>query len=364
MVLRFLLEKEVKQIFRNPIMRGMLIFYTAIVLFFFPWTINQELKELKISIVNTDRGQYAQRLIGKLQGTPTIQIQNVYADYPSALRDIESQSSLAILVLPEDFSQKLESDKVSQVQVLINSVDGTQAGLAQSYITRLIQEYSSEIRVVGSEVLQIKPVYKYNSTLDYQFFMLPALLVIMITLYSSIFPAMSIVVEKEGGTLQQINVTPIKRSTFILAKIIPFWVIALLAVSISVPIIYWVYGLSFQGSFLLYLFATLLFSIGLSFMGVVLSNLSETIQQAMFLTLFFILIFFLVSGLFTPVNAMPLWGQAIAYANPLTYFIRINRMMYLRGSGFMEIYPDLIALVVFIILFSITAVLTHKKRSS
>lgn len=364
MVLRFLLEKEVKQIFRNPIMRGMLIGYTAIVLFFFPWTINQELKELNITVVNTDQGQYAQRLIGKLQGTPTIKIQNSYPDYPSALKDIESQKSLAIIVLPEDFSRNLQRDKEAEVQVLINSVDGSQAGLAQSYITRLVQEYSSELRVSTPEKIEINPVYKYNSTLDYQFFMLPALLVIMITMYSSIFPAMSIVVEKERGTLQQINVTPVKRATFILSKIIPFWVIAVLVASISLPIVHWVYGLGFQGNFLLYLFATLLFSIGLSFMGVILSNLSETIQQTMFLTLFFILIFFLVSGLFTPVNAMPIWGQAIAYANPLTYFIRINRMMYLRGSGFMEIYPDLIALVIFIALFSTTAVLTHNKRSN
>lgn len=362
MVLRFLLEKEVKQLFRNPILRGMLVFYTLIVLFFFPWTINQELKELKVTIVNTDQGQYAQRFIGKLQGTPTIQIQNIYPDYPTALKDIERQESLAIIVLPEDFSQSLERDKETEVQVLINSVDGSQAGLGQSYLTRLIQEYSSELRVSDPQTIEIKPVYKYNGTLDYQFFMLPALLVIMITLYSSIFPAMSIVVEKERGTLQQINVTPVKRTLFILGKIIPFWVISVLAVAISVPIIYWVYGLGFQGSFLLYLFSTLLFCIGLSFMGVILSNLSETIQQAMFLTLFFILIFFLVSGLFTPVNAMPLWGQAIAYANPLTYFIRINRMMYLRGAGFMDIYPDLIVLIGFIALFSTVAVLTHNKR--
>ncbi len=362
MVLRFLLEKEVKQLFRNPVMKGVLIFYTVMVLFFFPWTINQELKELNVTIVNTDQGQYARQLIGKIQGTPTIKIQNSYPNYTSALEDIESQRSLAIIVLPEDFSRNLERDRAVEVQVLINSVNGSQAGLAQSYITRLIQEYSSELRISNPQNIEIKPVYKYNSTLDYQFFMLPGLLVIMITMYSSIFPAMSIVTEKELGTLQQINVTPVKRSTFILSKIIPFWLIAMLAVSISVPIVYWVYGLVFQGNFLLYLFATLLFSVGLSFMGVILSNLSETIQQTMFLTLFFILIFFLVSGLFTPVNAMPLWGQAIAYANPLTYFIRINRMMYLRGAGFMEIYPDLVALVVFIVLFSTTAVLTHNKR--
>lgn len=364
MVLKYLLEKEVKQIYRNPVMSGILVFYTLIVLFFFPWTINQELKELKLTVVNTDKGQYAQRLVGKLQATPTILIQNIYADYPSALKDIETQKSLAVLVLPTDFSQKLETEGTSDAQLLLNAVDGSQAGLAQSYLTKLIKEYSSELVVGQAETVQIRPAYKYNTTLDYQYFMLPALLVIMITMYSSIFPAMSIVSEKEVGTLQQINVTPVKRHIFILAKIIPYWVISLLAVGVSLPVIYWVYGLGFSGNIFLSLFATLLFSVGLSFMGVILSNVAETIQQSMFLTLFFILIFFLVSGLFTPVNAMPLWGQAIAYANPLTYFIRINRMMYLRGSGIEGIYTDLIALVVFILIFGITAILTHKKRSN
>ena len=194
--------------------------------------------------------------------------------------------------------------------------------------------------------------------------MLPGFLVIMLTLFCGIFPSMSIVQEKEIGTLQQINVTPVKRYSFIIAKIIPFWLLAIVSISIAVPIIYLVYGLAFEGNFLLYLGCVLLFSIAMTFMGVIISNLAETIQQSMFIMLFFILIFFLISGLFTPVNAMPSWAKVIAYASPLTYFNKLTRMMYLKGSGIMEIWPEILVILGFLIIFAITATLTHSKRSN
>ena len=340
------------------------------VLFFFPWPVTQELKSLKVSIVNSDTGSYAQRLIGKMKATKSIEVQSIYPDYASALNDIERGETKAVMVFPKDFSEQLQLQEEPSIQLLLNAVDGTQAGLAQSYLLQLVQHYSKQLRMeeLGLSQEEIEPIavlptYRYNSTLNYKYFMLPALLVIMLTMYCSIFPAMSIVQEKEKGTLQQLNVTPIRRSTLILSKIIPFWILAIISVLISIPVIYWVYGLAFQGSILLYLFCVLIFAIALSFMGVILSNFSETLQQSMFLTLFFILIFFLMSGLFSPVDAMPAWAKVIAYANPLTYFNRLTRMVYLRGSGFLEIVPDLLALLAFLVVFGLIAVVTHKKRA-
>lgn len=371
MVLRFLLEKEFKQLRRNPIMIGVLIFYTALMLFVFPWTINQDIKQLRVTIVNNDTGSYSHRLISKMQASSTFVVEDIVPYYPLAIKNIEEQKSLAVVVIPKDFSKDLVTNSNANLQVQINAVDGSQAGLAESYIHQLVEEFSHELSAEVSGLTEeqltpvaIHPTYKYNPSLNYMYFMLPGLLVIMLTMYSSIFAAMSIVTEKELGTIQQINVTPIRRHIFILAKIIPFWVIALLVTCVSVPLIYWLYGLTFSGNFVLYLFAVLLFAVALSFMGVILSNMSETLQQAMFLILFFILIFFLLSGLFSPVDAMPVWAQFIAYSNPLTYFIRLTRMMYLRGAGLVEIYPDLLAIVGFLIVFALLAIATQKKRSS
>lgn len=370
-VLRFLLEKEFKQLSRNPVIVGVVVFFMIMVLFFFPWTVTQELKELKVSIVNSDQGSYAERLIGKLEATDNIEITHLYNDYFSAKDDIDKGEATAIVIIPREFSQKLQLRETPEVQVLINAVDGTQAGLAQSFLQQLVLHYSDELRrdATGMSTEQLQPVeilpkYRYNCTLNYMHYMLPALLVIMLTMFSSIFPAMSIVQEKEIGTLQQLNVTPVKRYTLILSKIIPFWLLALVSVCICVPIIYWVYGLPFSGNFALYLLCVLVFSVALSFMGVILSNKAETMQQSMFLTLFFILIFYLMSGLFSPVGTMPTWAKVIAYINPLTYFIQLTRMIYLKSAGFMEILPDLLALVAFLIIFGIIAILTHNKRAN
>lgn len=370
MALRYLLEKEFKQLSRNPVMVGVIIFFMAMVLFFFPWTVTQELKELKVSVVNSDRGTYAQRLIGKMAATEAIQLTHIYSDYPSATKDIDKGKATAIVVIPEDFSKKLQLYETPEILIQINAVDGTQAGLAQGYLQQLVLHYSDQLRSEATglshkelQPVEILPKYRYNSTLNYMHYMLPALLVIMLTMFSSIFPAMSIVQEKEKGTLQQLNVTPVRRFTLILSKIIPFWLLALLSICISVPVIYWVYGLPFEGNFLLYLICVFIFAVALSFMGVILSNKAETMQQSMFLTLFFILIFYLMSGLFSPVGAMPIWAQVIAYANPLTYFIRLTRMIYLRGAGFMEILPDLVALIIFLVVLGLIAIVTHKKRS-
>lgn len=371
MVLRFLLEKEFKEIARSPVFTGVLIFFTALMLFFFPWEVNQELKGMKVTIVNNDTGDYSQRLIAKMNATPNVEIEEVTQSYMASLENIEQQRSLAIIVIPDDFSKDIVTNKSSKVQIMINAVDGTQAGLGQEFLYELIQDFATEIRRESTglnpqelELVSINPIYRYNTSLDYNLFMLPGLLVIMLTMYSSIFAGISIVSEKEIGTIQQINVTPIRRHIFILAKIIPFWVIAILLTCISVPIIHWVYGLEFVGSFPLYLFCVLVFAIALSFMGVILSNMSETLQQAMFLVIFFILIFFLVSGLFSPVEAMPIWAKVIAYSNPLTYFIRLTRMIYLRGAGLVDIYPDLLVMFGFLILFGVLAVATQKKRSN
>lgn len=368
--LGFLLEKEAKQLFRNRIFGGILICYTLLVLFLFPFAINYDLKNVPISIVNLDGGSHAQRLINKIEGNPYFIIKGLGTSYETAMEDIEAHRSLAILVIPKDFSKEIIQGS-SNVQVMINSVDGVTASIAMNYLSELISEYGSELLIEWSgsslnqsQRLEIKPLYKYNKTLNYRFFMLPALIVILVTMYSGIFPGIMIVQEKEIGTHQQISVTPVARSTFILSKIIPYWVIAQFVIALSVAVLYFIHGLPLAGNYFLLMLCTFVFSVAMSFLGVIISNYSETLQQSMFVTLFFILIFFLISGLFTPVNAMPFWARIIAYCNPLTYFNIIIRMLYLKGSDFLDILPLLLTLMLFVLLFGATAILTHKKRSN
>lgn len=366
-VLGFLLEKEVNQLRRNPIFLGILVLFTTLVLMIFPYAINYDLKHLSISIVNTDSSPYSQQLIGKIQANPIFRIQEIHTTFDAAINDIEAHKSLAIIVIPKDFSENLTNENSSTLNVMVNSIDGIQASIATNYIQEIVKEYSQELLLESTgqatiSPLEIKPLYKYNNTLNYRFFMLPALIVVMITMYCGIFPAIMLVQEKEIGTLQQINVTPVRPITFILSKIIPYWVIAQVILLLAVSIIHYFHHLPLSGSYFLLALGVLAFSGVMSSLGVIISNFSDTLQQAMFILLFFVLIFFLISGLFTPVNAMPVWAKAIAYSNPLTYFNEIVRMLYLKGSSFKDILPKLLALLLFQVIFGSIAVVTHKKR--
>lgn len=369
-VLRFLLEKEMKQLFRNPIFIGILILYPVLLLLIFPYAINYDLRELPLAIVNQDGHTYSHRLIAKLEGTPAVKITAVLTDYDAVLNLVEQQKALAILIIQKDFTEHLSTnDAPAEARIHINAVDGVQGSIASAYLQEILTSFQRELlsqeqgTTLAAQANLIKPIYRYNATLNYRFFMLPALIVILVTMFAGIMPAVMIVDEKERGTLQQINVTPVKRHLFILGKIIPYWLVVQAALLLSVAILWALHGLPLSGNYLLLALATFIFTIALNFIAVVISNFAETLQQAMFIMLFFILIFFLISGLFTPVSAMPIWAQVIAYANPLTYFNEVTRMLYLKGSTFTQILPQLTILLGFSILFGFIAIATNRKRS-
>lgn len=369
MTLSFLLEKEFKQMARNPIMVGIFIFFTLLVIAVFPWVVNFDLKNVSIAVVCEDTGSEARQLIQKVQASPTFAISDIYHTYPQAMADINSGRATLILHIPHDFSRRLVEEQASGVMLLANAVDASQASLAQGYLQELIMQYADDVRLdkLGYTAqdlspIEVVPAYRFNPSLDYKNYMLPAFVVMLLTMFCGIFTAISIVAEREIGTLQQINVTPVKGFTYILSKVIPFWIVGLVVLIFAVLFIQLVYGLSVAGPIWLLFLLSFAFIVTMTLFGVLISNIAETIQQAMFLILFFILILFLVSGLFTPVSNMPTWAQVIAYINPLTYYIHGIRLIYLRGAGLMEVSRDLLTLVGYAILLAILATLTYKKR--
>ena len=369
MTLPFLLEKEFKQIFRNPVIIGVMIVFTCMVLLVFPWAINFELNNASVSVVNRDTGSYSKRLLQKIEASSTFQISGYHHSYEEAYKDVGRSRASVIIDIPEDFSESLEEQKAAKVMILVNAVDGSQASVAQGYLQGLISSFSSELlkERTGRSLAEVMPVeiipeYRFNTVLESKTAMLPAFLAMLLTMFCGIFSAMSIVLERENGSLQQINVTPIRPILYIFAKVLPFWILGLIVVGLGVTLIDLIYGISVAGSIPLLFLASFAFIVTMSLFGVIISNLAETLQQAMFLILFFILILFLVSGLFTPVDAMPVWAKFIAWLNPLTYYIHATRLIFLRGAGFSGIGTDFYVLLAFSLGFGILARLTYRKR--
>lgn len=169
--------------------------------------------------------------------------------------------------------------------------------------------------------------------------------------------------EKEAGTIEQINVSPVGRLTFTLSKLIPYWIIGLLVLTLAMIIAWIAYGLVPVGSILTIYVATLLFSFVMSGIGVSIANFSSTMQQSMYMMFFFIIIFQLMSGLMTPIDSMPQWAQYVTYAIPPRYFIEIMRSVYLKGSTLIDLWMDFAMLVAFAVVVCVIAILTYKKQS-
>ena len=371
-MLKYLIEKEFKQIRRNAFLPKLIIVMPLMMLLVMPWAANQEVRDVKLSVVDNDRSSVSERLVRKVVSTGYFKLTDYSSTNHEAMNSIESGDADIILEIPDDFEYGLVNDGVANVLISSNSVNGMKGGLGASYLASILNDYSADLRSeYGAAVavnavsempsFQVAPQYRFNPHLDYKVFMIPALMVMLLTMLTGFLPALNIVGEKEAGTIEQINVTPTKRISFIAAKLIPYWVIGFIVLTICICLAVWVYGLVPVGNlFTIYLFASI-YVLVVSGMGLVISNYSDTMQQAMFVMFFFVMILILMSGLFTPVGSMPDWAQAITIFNPLKYFIQVMRLVYLKGSAFAEMTTQFFVLCGFAVFFNTWAVLSYKK---
>lgn len=368
-MIKYLLEKEFKQLLRNPMLPRMLLVFPCIILLVLPWAANFEIKNMNLSIVDNDRSPYSTRLVQKVGASEYFHLIDVSNNYQEAMQCIEKGDADLILEIPPHFERDLLKTGVAKVLVSANTVNGTKGTLGSSYLSNIVNAYATEIRISHSGSISPSPVIKidtqgrFNPYLDYKVFMVPALMAQLLMMLCGFLPALNIVSEKEFGTIEQINVTPVSKFTFILAKLIPYWIAGILILTIGIILAWLVYGLVPAGHLWLLYFFALLFIIVISGMGLVVSNYSRTMQQAMFVMFFFVIIIMLMSGLFTPINSMPEWAQAITIANPLKYFIQVTRMVYLKGSRFDDLIMQFIALLFMAIMLNGWAVFSYKKNS-
>jgi ABC-2 type transport system permease protein len=374
--LKFLIEKEFKQMFRNPLIPRLIIIFPTMVMLVFPWAVSFEVKNIEIDVVDHSKSVYSQRLTDKIAASQYFILHDTPLDYQTAMMNMESGKTDMILEIPASFDKEMVKTRSSAVGMAVNAVNGTQGLLGSNYIMQIVNDFSTELReellhtlppqsrasIMKMPKINIVPQYKFNLALDYKNFMIPGFMVLLLTIICGILPALNIVMEKENGTIQQINVTPVSRISFILAKLIPFWIVGIVVMIISITIAFLMYGLWPAGSTIAVLFSAAVFIISVSGLGIIISNYSETMQQASFLVMFFILILVLLGGMFTPVSSMPAWAQLIAAINPFNYLTETFRMLYLNGSKLADVAGNLLALGVIAVVLNGWAVFSYKKR--
>ena len=371
MVIKYLVEKEFKQIVRNKFLPKLFIMLPTIMLLVMPWAANQEVSGLKLNVIDNDHSSYSQRLIQKVDASKYFTLTGVSSSNEASLHSVEADKADIILEIENDFEKNIIGKGIGRVMISANAVNGTKSGLGSSYLGSIVSDFSSDLceesgsRHVAdrAQTFRTAPYYRFNPHLDYKVFMVPALMVMMLTLLSGFLPALNIVGEKEKGTIEQMNVTPVGKFPFILSKLLPYWVVGFLVLTYSMFLAWAAYGLAPAGNIItIYIFASI-YILVVSGLGLVISNYSATMQQALFLMFFFLMIFILMSGLFTPVSSMPMWAQYITWLNPLRYFIEVMRMVYLKGSSFSELLPHFRALCLFAMALNLWAILSYRKNN-
>ena len=369
-MIRYLLEKEFKQFFRNSFLPRLVVIFPLTALLIYPLVANFDVENIKLSIVDQDKSPYSRNLIQKIKASGYFRITDVSADFPQALKSIESDQSDIILEIPPSFERDLVREMNAAVMISANAVNGVKGGLGTSYLAQIIVQFNEHIQMefvnqinrLAAPSLEILPLYRYNPQLLYEVFMVPALMVMVLAMVCGFLPALNIVSEKEQGTIEQMNVTPVSKFTLILSKLIPYWIFGYVVLTVCFGVALFVWKLQPVGSLLvIYLFATL-FVLGFSGFGLVVSNYAVTTQQAMFMIFFFVLTFIFLSGLYTPVANMPHWAQLISNISPLKYIIEVLRMVYLKGSDFKDLLPHGIALLCFAVFFNGWAVISYRKN--
>jgi ABC-2 type transport system permease protein len=370
-VLRYLIEKEFKQIKRNGFIPRLIIMMPLVAMLVFPYAANFDVKNIKLSVIDNDKSSYSQSLIQKIQAGSYFIISDVSDTYEEAMKSIELDRSDVILEIPLNFEKDLVRYQQADLMISANAVNGNKGGLGSAYLVNIIADFNAGIRaeLLNNEAkvtipqMELIPLYRYNPTLKYDVFMVPALMIMILAMISGFLPALNIVGEKQSGTIEQMNVTPVKKSIFILSKLIPYWIIGYVVLTIAMMIALFYWNLKPSGSIaLIYFFATL-FLIAFSGFGLIISNYATTIQQAMFMMFFFMITFILMSGLYTPVANMPPWAQLISDLSPLKYLIEVLRAVYLKGSTFSDLKRPFFALITFAFVFYSWAIISYQKTS-
>jgi ABC-2 type transport system permease protein len=369
--IRFLLEKEFRQIFRNRILLTIILFVPVVQLLILPLAANYEVRNINIAVVDNDHSAYAGELIDKITASGYFRLTSAGNSFGAALDEIEADEADLVLEIPANFERNLVRENGQTLFVAVNAINGMKAGLGAGYLQAIIRDYNRHLvlswfqtpRMNTIPAIEVIATNWYNPYMRYQLFMVPGILAVLVTMIAGYVSALNIVKEKETGTIEQINVTPIRKHHFIIGKLIPFWILGLVVFTLGLLIGWIAYGIVPAGSLLLLYFFLALYLIAILGFGLLISTYAETQQQAMFISFFFVMIFILMSGLFTSIDSMPHWAQVISRFNPVTYFIQVMRMVVLKGSGLRDIAPHIVAILLFAVVLNSWAIANYRKTS-
>lgn len=363
----YIVQKEFLQIARDKFLRTAIIMVPIVQMLVLVYAATFEMKNIKIYFVDQDKSTQSVALINKFVSSRFFVGAGISDDVSTAEGKLTTDEADVVCVLPDKFSKGLEMQTRPTVQFLLNSINGSLAELSLAYCRAVVADFSKEIVVKKgfsenlSAGIDVRTRHWYNPELNYRIFMAPGILVILVTIIGWMMTGMNLVKEKERGTIEQLNVTPIRKYQFIAGKLLPFLFIGLFDLAFGLILARILFRVPIVGSLMtLFTFASI-YLVAILGIGLFISTISNTQQQVLFVSFFFVMIFVLMSGLFTSVENMPDWGKRLNIINPMAYFIRVIRMILLKGSGFADISKELISISVYAVCTNALAIWRYRK---
>ena len=363
----YIVQKEFLQIARDKFLRTAIIMVPIVQMLVLVYAATFEMKNIKIYFVDQDKSTQSVALINKFVSSRFFVGAGISDDVSTAEGKLTTDEADVVCVIPDKFSKGLEMQTRPTVQFLLNSINGSLAELSLAYCRAVVADFSKEIVVKKgfsenlSAGIDVRTRHWYNPELNYRIFMAPGILVILVTIIGWMMTGMNLVKEKERGTIEQLNVTPIRKYQFIAGKLLPFLFIGLFDLAFGLILARILFRVPIVGSLMtLFTFASI-YLVAILGIGLFISTISNTQQQVLFVSFFFVMIFVLMSGLFTSVENMPDWGKRLNIINPMAYFIRVIRMILLKGSGFADISKELISISVYAVCTNALAIWRYRK---
>lgn len=369
--IKFLLQKEFLQIFRNKAMLPLIFVMPIIQLLILANAATFEIKNIKFSVADFDQSTYSRELISKFTASNYFINEDAGFSTKELENDFLKNKTRLIINIPYGFEKEYRNTGKTNIQLIVSAEDASAANIIYNYSSGIVRQFNSHIIIdapyqPGMEsysMINVTFQNWYNPLLNYKTFMVPGILVVLVTMVGMFLTGMNIAREKEIGTIEQINVSPIKKYQFITGKLLPFWIIGLVELNFGMLVGKVVFNIPFVGSYILLILVAAIYLVLVLSIGLFISTVTDTQQQAMFIAWFCMVIFLLLGGIFTPIESMPMWTQYINYFNPVAYFNKVIRLIMLKGANFKDIYNILLILGIYAAAIMALAIFRYKKVS-
>ncbi len=367
-----IIKKEFQQFRRDPKMFGLILVSPIIQLIFLGYATNFDVKVVHTTIFDMNRTEASRMFIDNFKSSGYFSFDYYVNSYKELQKNIENGKSILGLVIPEDFQKKLNKNQPVKIQAIFDGSDGNTASISAGYVNAIVMNYSKNILIekqmksgskLPASLMETETRVWYNPELKTRNFMVPGIVGLLIMIVTLLLTSLAVVKEKEIGTMEQIIVTPIKPYQLILGKLIPFGILGLVSVVIVLTAMVLIFEIPIRGSLTFMFFASFLYLLSTLGLGLFVSTISKTQQQAMMLAIFVVMLpMIYLSGFAFPIENMPKIIQLTTYFIPMRYFITVIRGIILKGIGFSELWKELLILLIMGITILYLSSLRFRKK--